>query len=264
MSDKMKTYPVVDVKTHHPDMKSFYFTQIEEQIHPGQFFNLWLPGVDEKPFSVSDVYQGIMEITIKAVGPFTRAFMNVKRGDLIGIRGPFGQGFTLHQHSLLIGGGMGIVPLHYLARLLRAKGFHFEVILGGRSEKDIPFVTEFSEWAPTTFVTEDGSIGYQGLVTQFIKEIIYRSKLSHIYSSGPEGMLIRVMEEAAGNGLDYEISFERYMKCGIGICGQCVVDGSGIRLCKEGPVLNRDEAENVTEWGMTHRNAAGKRENKLS
>jgi len=259
MSDKMKTFPVVDVKTHHSEMKSYYFRQTEE-INPGQFVNLWLPGVDEKPFSVSDVYMGIMEITIKAVGSFTRAFMNVKRGDRIGVRGPFGKGFTMHQHALLIGGGMGIVPLRYLARKLREKGFHFEVILGGRTERDIPFITEFSEWAPTTFVTEDASLGYKGLVTQYIHDIIGRSKLSHIYSSGPEGMLVRVMEEASVHGMYYEISFERYMKCGIGICGQCVVDGSGIRLCKEGPVLNREEAEKVTEWGMAHRNAAGRRE----
>lgn len=263
MSDTMKTYPVVDVKTHHPEMRSYYFSQIDDHIQPGQFFNLWLPGVDEKPFSVSDVYQGMMEITVKAVGSFTRAFMAVKRGDLVGIRGPFGKGFTMHQHALLIGGGMGIVPLRYLARKLREKGFHFEVILGGRTEKDIPFITEFSEWAPTTYVTEDGSMGYQGLVTQYIRDIIGRSKLSHIYSSGPEGMLVRVMEETSAQGLDYEISFERYMKCGIGICGQCVVDGSGIRLCKEGPVLNREEAEKVTEWGMAHRDATGRRKDGL-
>jgi dihydroorotate dehydrogenase electron transfer subunit len=259
MSDFMKTYPVIDVKNHSSMMKSFYFKQIEEDILPGQFFNVWFPGVDEKPFSVSDVYQGIMEITVKAVGPFTRKLMDIRRGDLLGLRGPFGKGFICHQHALIIGGGMGIVPLRYLARQLRNRGFHFEVLLGGRREKDIPFQNDFSEWAPTTFVTDDGSLGYKGLVTAYMQEKIRESKLSFIYSSGPEAMLVRVMKEAVTAGLDYEISFERYMKCGIGICGQCVVDGSGIRMCKEGPVLNRDEAEKVTEWGMGKRDGTGKR-----
>lgn len=259
MSDFMKTYPVIDVKTHSSTMKSYYFKQIEPNIRPGQFFNIWFPGVDEKPFSVSDVYQGIMEITVKAVGPFTRTLMNIRRGDMLGLRGPFGTGFHSHQHALLIGGGIGIVPLRYLARQLRKLGFHFEVLLGGRCEKDIPFQSDFSEWAPTTFVTDDGSLGYKGLVTTFIQGKIRESKLSFIYSSGPETMLVKVMEEAVNAGLDYEISFERYMKCGIGICGQCVVDGSGLRLCKEGPVLSRHEAEKVSEWGMIHRGPAGKR-----
>ncbi|KUK89502.1 MAG: dihydroorotate dehydrogenase electron transfer subunit PyrK [Marinimicrobia bacterium 46_43] len=226
MSDQMKTYPVLNIKSHSPVMKSFYFRQPEPDIQPGRFFNVWLPGVDEKPFSVSDVFQGIMEITVKAVGPFTRKLMDVRRGDLLGLRGPFGRGFSHYQHALLVGGGMGIVPLRYLARQLRQRGFHFEVLLGGRCRQDISFQTDFSD-----------------------------------YSSGPEAMLVKVMDLAAQAGLDYEISFERYMKCGIGICGQCVVDGSGIRLCKEGPVLSRQEAEKVSEWGMPHRDATGRRNN---
>ncbi|MDD5582140.1 MAG: dihydroorotate dehydrogenase electron transfer subunit [Candidatus Marinimicrobia bacterium] len=255
----MKTFPVIDIKHHSAEIKSIYFKQIEPDIYPGQFFNVWLPGVDEKPFSISDVFQGIMEITVKAVGPFTRALVAVERGDFIGLRGPFGTHFTFHHHALLVGGGMGIVPLRYLARMLRQQGFHFEILLGARCEKEIPFQNDFSEWAPTTFVTEDGSLGYQGQVTEYIHEKIRESKLSFIYSAGPEAMLIRVMEEAKKAGLNYEISFERYMKCGIGICGQCVVNGSGIRLCKEGPVLSRNMAETVTEWGIPHRDATGKR-----
>jgi dihydroorotate dehydrogenase electron transfer subunit len=259
MSDQMKTYPVLNIKSHSPVMKSFYFSQPESDIQPGRFFNVWLPGVDEKPFSVSDVFQGIMEITVKAVGPFSRKMMDVRRGDLVGLRGPFGRGFSHHQHALLVGGGMGIVPLRYLTRLLRQQGFHFEVLLGGRCGQDIPFQTDFSEWAPTTFVTDDGSLGYKGAVTDYMQDKIRESHLSFVYSSGPEAMLVKVMDLAAQVGLDYEISFERYMKCGIGICGQCVVDGSGIRLCKEGPVLTRQEAEKVSEWGMPHRDATGRR-----
>lgn len=260
MSDQMKSFPVLDILEHHPGLKSFYFKKISKSIIPGQFVNIWIPDIDEKPFSVSDVSGRMMEITIKDVGPFSHAMMQLSPGDRCGIRGPFGNGFKTAQHTLLVGGGMGIVPLRYLARKLRKRGRHFEVLLGAKTAADIPFADVFETWAPTRFVTDDGSKGEKGLVTDYIEAACNKSSLTSICASGPEPMLVRLMDVADRHKLDYQISFERYMKCGIGICGQCSVDGSGIRICKEGPVLNREMASQVTEWGMPHRDAGGLRE----
>ena len=84
-------------------------------------------------------------------------------------------------------------------------------------------------------------------------------KIEYVYAAGPEVMYLPLLEILKRYDLPYEISFERYMKCGIGICGQCTLDGSGIRVCLEGPVLNREQIAHITEIGSVHRDASGRR-----
>ncbi len=258
MNGQMRTFPIKKIVEHGPGVKSFYFEQTFKAL-PGQFVNLWIPGVDEKPFSVSDQTNGLTEISVKAYGPFTRELMKKEPGDLVGIRGPFGHGFTLKEDALIIGGGIGIAPLRRLARELSDLGMRFVSLLGAAAEYELIFAEDFEEQSTCYFTTDDGSKGHKGFVTDLLADIIEREGIKHIYAAGPEIMFVKIKERIDPTDLSYEFCMERYMKCGIGICGQCVLDDSGIRLCVEGPVLNRDQLQTVTELGMKHRDASGRR-----
>ena len=257
MSDRMRSYPLLRLVRHNPTMASLSFPR-PFHIDPGQFVNLWLPGVDEKPFSASNVTGDELEITICAVGPFTRAIMDCKPGDLLGIRGPFGRGFKARGPALLVGGGMGIAPVSYLATRLQAEGIPFTFAAGTRTADDFPFPSRL-ETFNTHFATEDGSRGTQGRVTQFLPGLIENRGFATLCGCGPEGLLIALKELAEKHNLHYQLAFERYMKCAVGICGQCCLDGSGIRVCTEGPILGPDELAHVTDLGLPHRDATGLR-----
>lgn len=256
MPAEMTTQPVLSVLEHGESLKSFYFQQ-RFAVEPGQFVLLWLPGVDEKPFSVSDIADGRMEITVKAVGPMTRAMMAVSPGQRIGIRGPFGRGFSPVGPALVIGGGCGAAPVRYLARRLQRDHVACNVVLGARTAADIPFRDEYAGSA--TLVTEDGSIGHAGRVTDVLPDMLAQGGYRRACAAGPEGMLLAVRALCEARGLDYELSFERYMKCGVGICGHCAMDGSGLRMCVEGPVLGPRDLLGATDLGRAHRDATGAR-----
>ena len=255
----MRTLLVQRVITHAPDLKSFYVPR-EVEVTPGQFVLLWLPGVDEKPFSISGISDEFLEITIKAVGPFTKAMMGVEAGQRIGLRGPFGRGFRAVGPSIIVGGGCGVAPVRLLAQEMARDGTEFALLLGARSAADIMFRDEY-ERAGALLVTEDGSLGKRGLVTDQLEELIAQGRWEHLYAAGPEGMLLAIRDLADEHLLDYQLSFERYMKCGIGICGHCCMDGTGIRMCTEGPILSKKDLTGVTDLGLPHRDATGARFN---
>ena len=257
MGHEMRTVPVRRVVVHAPDLKSFYLPR-EFHVAPGQFVLLWLPGVDEKPFSVSGVVDEFLEVTIKAVGPFSRAMMDLAAGQRIGLRGPFGRGFDPAGPAILVGGGCGVAPVRHLAREMARTGLEFELLLGARTATDLMFRDEYRR-AGAWLVTEDGSLGTRGLVTDRLRELLAQGRHRHLFAAGPEGMLLAVREIADRHLVDYQLSFERYMKCGIGICGHCSMDGTGIRMCCEGPVLSRQDLAGITDLGLPHRDAAGAR-----
>ena len=181
-SHQMDTYPLTRVITHHDAAKSFYF-RLPFGILAGQFVMLWLPGHGEKPFSVSDVDNGFMEITVCAVGSFTRRLMECEEGDYLGIRGPFGNGFSPSPRGLLVGGGMGIAPLRYLARDLARLNMEHTVVLGAKSRHDIIFANKFAT-SLCHFVTEDGSLGVKGLITGPVRSALSEGNVDCIYACG--------------------------------------------------------------------------------
>jgi len=253
----MRTVAVKRVVAHAPDLKSFYLPR-RFDVAAGRFVMLWLPGVDEKPFSVSSVLDDLLEITVKAVGPFTRRMMDLAEGGLVGLRGPFGRGFRPASPAVIVGGGCGVAPVRSLAREMAESGLEFELLLGVRTASDLMFADEYRR-AGVRLVSEDGSLGSRGLVTDRLRELLSRERYGHLFAAGPEAMLLAVRDLAEEHLLDYQLSFERYMKCGIGLCGHCAMDGTGIRMCCEGPVLSGDDLAGVTDLGLPHRDATGRR-----
>lgn len=216
---------------------------------PGQFAMLWLPGIDEKPFSISGADP--LMFTISRVGPFSEALLEREIGDTLWVRGPFGRGFTTGAaRVLLVGGGYGAAPLHYLARTLGAgpgrNGAHtrtdapppvVEAALGARTAAEILFAERFHRLGvPVHPATEDGTAGVRGRVTDVVSPLLATGRFDRLCACGPEGMLERLEELCRDAGVSAELSFEAYMRCGVGICGACE---HGARLvCMDGPVFH--------------------------
>ncbi len=211
----------------------------------GQFAMLWLPGMDEKPFSIAA--SDPLMFTIARVGPFSEALHDLGPGDRIWYRGPFGRGFTTaHGGSLLVGGGYGAAPLHFLAREIlassnpaaneRAPDVRPIIVIGARSAADLLFIDRFKELGLEVHATtEDGSSGAKGLVTEAVKPLLDSGRVRRLYSCGPEAMLEALASLCIQAGVEAELSHEAYMRCGIGICGAC--EHGGRLVCMDGPVF---------------------------
>ena len=205
---------------------------------PGQFIMVWLPRVDEKPFSLVDADP--VTITVARVGPFTEELHRLRIDDRIWFRGPLGQGFKLRgERILLIGGGCGVAPLAFLAQ--RAVGARRQVtaVIGAQSRTDLVFSQRFAELGcSVVLATEDGSAGVRGLATDAAEPLLQRGEADAVYACGPEAMLDRVLELCQSHDLPCQLSLEKYMRCGLGVCGSC--QREGMLVCCDGPVFARD------------------------
>lgn len=230
---------------------------------PGQFANIWIPGNNEKPFSISKDRDNEIWFTVCAVGPFSTALCQKQPGEKIGIRGPYGKGFSTQKYNtvILVGGGYGMAPLHNTGMEHQKNGSHVIAITGARSSKNVLFVEECKKSKFETFVTtDDGSEGEKGYTTQILERLLKERKIDMVQTCGPEKMMKRVAELCRTYTVPCEISVERYMKCGFGVCGQCVVDGTGERMCQEGPVVDGNHAlDHFTDFGEYHRGPEGQK-----
>jgi dihydroorotate dehydrogenase electron transfer subunit len=214
------------------------------EAQPGQFAMLWLPGLDEKPFSLMNADP--LSFTIAAVGPFSRAIHALEPGDKLWWRGPLGQGFTGGDDLLLVGGGYGVAPLLFLAG--RSTAARVRAVVGARTADDLLLVDALRRTgAEVRVATEDGSAGTAGLVTAVVQELVEARRPGRLCACGPHGMLHALETLACREGIPAELAWEAYMRCGIGICGSC--EHGGNVLCADGPVLsvgatpNRGETE---------------------
>ncbi|MDI7275263.1 MAG: dihydroorotate dehydrogenase electron transfer subunit [Anaerolineae bacterium] len=204
--------------------------------HPGQFVMLWLPRVDEKPFSLVD--DDPVTLTIVEVGPFTRRLQGLQAGQPLFLRGPLGNGFSLAgERPLLVAGGSGAAALAFLARRLCEAGREVTVALGARTASELLLAGRYRAIGARLLVsTEDGSEGERGLVTALAERFIAEEPHDRVYACGPAPMLERVAAMCHAAGVPGELSHEAYMRCGIGVCGSCD-RGDGLLVCRDGPVF---------------------------
>ena len=210
-------------------------TGLETQ--PGQFAMIWLPGLDEKPFSISG--DDPLCFTIARVGPFSEALHALRVGDRLWYRGPFGRGYDPAPGiTLMVGGGYGAAPLHFLARRLLAASAtaRVEAVLGARTAADLLFPARFADLGVEVHAaTEDGSAGLRGLATDAAAALLESGRFDRLCACGPEGMLERLASLCRERGVPAELSYEAYMRCGIGLCGSC--ERAGRLVCMDGPVF---------------------------
>lgn len=225
---------------------------------PGQFVMVWVPGVDEFPMSVS--YSGNwFGITYQIVGEGTKALAEKKPGERIGIRGPYGRGFSISgRRLLLVAGGLGIAPLAPLVDQAADRGCSIDLVLGARTNKELLFERRASRAGAKVHVsTDDGSKGFRGIASDLAQNIAGGAKFNHIYACGPEKMIVKIVELAARKKIPMEASLERIMKCGIGVCDSCALDG--LHVCKDGPVFSLKELRNFEDLGRTKLDQTGRK-----
>lgn len=231
-----------------PTVFSMYFDW-EVDVLPGQFVMVWVPGYSEIPMTVATVDNSKC-ITVKVYGKTTERLAQFEKGDTLYLRGPYGKPFTADKgEKLLIGGGSGMASLRSLIDE-KATG-----IIAAKTGEEILFENEFSP-GKAICVTEDGSKGIKGLVMEGIKTVDL-TKFNSIYVCGPEMMMKSVFEMLKDKDLNVEFSFERSMKCGIGLCDSCSIDG--LQVCKDGPTFNLNDVRKMYEFGRTKLLASGKR-----
>ncbi|MDD5040466.1 MAG: dihydroorotate dehydrogenase electron transfer subunit [Patescibacteria group bacterium] len=258
--EQPRSLPIKKIVQENANVRTFYFAT-EMKAKPGQFVIMWIPRVDEKPFSVSVNEKGTLGLSIADVGRFTHKLFTLKVGDYVGIRGPYGSWFKLEPRAkriLLVGGGYGVAPLAYLAEQAKHAGIAVDFCIGARTKDLLMFEKRLRDLKATLHVaTDDGSAGQRGFVTEAANACMEKNTYDSVYVCGPEMMEKKLVELCAGRTIPCQVSIERYMKCGFGICGQCCVDGSGARMCTEGPVVTGEYASKQTEFGSYHRTGSG-------
>lgn len=234
-----------------PSVRTLYFDKSFPSV-PGQFVMVWIPGIDEIPMALSSPES----ITVQEVGDATRALCNFQIGDLFGIRGPFGNGFTAYGRVMAIAGGVGAAPLLPLARQVSDMTF----LLGARTEADLLFHKELALCSHLSISTDDGSAGFHGNIGGLL-HLINPEEFDTICVCGPELMMKSVMNVLCQKGIENrgQFSLHRYMKCGVGLCGSCCIDPEGFCVCRDGPVFSGDIIKN-SELGHYHRDASGRKE----
>ncbi len=260
-----KTYLISSKKKETEDVTSFTFnTTLNSK--PGQFLMVWLPGVDEVPMSIALDDGKKTRITFFAVGDMTKKLAELKEGDLVGLRGPFGTHYEWekNQHLMLVAGGYGAAPMFFVANEAVKDDCTIDFIVGARSKDQLLYTDEIKKLKNTTLhiATDDGSMGQKGYSTEVLENVLTAnsSKLIATFACGPELMMKRVFEICEENSINCAVSLERYMKCGYGLCGNCVMDPLGIRICTDGPVVKSDVLRKLTEFGKYHRDAVGRKD----
>lgn len=200
---------------------------------PGQFVMVWLPGVEERPFTLMNDEPA--SLTIADVGPLTHALCTLRMGDSVWLRGPYGHGYPFHgDRLLLLGGGSGVASLALLAKRARMSGLRVRAAIGARSAGLLMltwYLADLSE--KLTLATDDGTRGYHGSVLQ--ASAADMTWAAAVYACGPEAMLRALANQRSANAPPCWVNLERVMRCGIGVCGSC---HCGAHLvCADGPVF---------------------------
>jgi len=233
---------------------------------PGQFVEVSIMGMGEAPLSVSSAPDGkTFEIVVRKVGDLTTKLHTLKPGDKVGIRGPFGNGFDVDslkgKNLIFIGGGIGIIPMRSLINYVldHRKGFGKVAILYGCKEpREVLFKDELAAWDKlpdiehlrTVDKCPDG-VSWEceiGVITTLIPKIKFDPKSTIAIVVGPPIMYKFVIRDLLKLGMPEEnviVSLERRMKCGVGKCGHCQING--VYVCKEGPVFNYKDLKNLPE-----------------
>ena len=228
---------------------------IAKTAQPGQFINIKVcDGLDpllRRPLSIHRVNGSTIEVLYEVVGKGTAILSQRKPGEILDIIGPLGNGFSYQTekkrrlNAILVGGGMGVAPLFFLAQQLKAN--RPLVLIGARTKELISCEKEFKSLGCRVFLaTDNGSAGFKGKVTDLLKNVLLKApdaKLTVIYACGPQPMLKAISSFIKVRGLSAQLSLEEHMSCGIGACLGCVVKTrSGFkRVCKEGPVFNAQD-----------------------
>ena len=207
-NDTPKIIEINEVVKEGKDIKSFFFEHSLDS-KPGQFIMVWLPGVDEKPMAVSYHSKNEFGFTFQVIGKFTNVLNNLKKGDKLGIRGPYGNCFSIRNNACVVGGGMGMAPLSALIDKLKNP----VIINGAKSKDQILYLKRFKN-KNMSIATDDGSCGKKCFTTNILEEQLKNknNKIKIVYTCGPEIMMKKILGICNKHNVECEASLERMMK----------------------------------------------------
>lgn len=255
-----KLHPIEEIIQKTPKTKAFKFNcpEVAKEAKPGQFVMVWNPKVDEIPIAITHCDSEMLEIVISDEGECSHSLHQKKVGDLVGLRGPFGHGYSLTGNKIcMVGGGYGVSSLRFAAETARKMDKKVTVLLGAKTKDYLLYAGELKKiGCDVKVATEDGSEGYKGFVTDLLLEEVESGNINQVLTCGPEIMMKKVCE-ITKDKIPTQVSAERYMKCAMGICGSC--DCGGYSVCKDGPVFDSKEIFEKTEFGLWKRDKTGMR-----
>jgi sulfhydrogenase subunit gamma (sulfur reductase) len=226
----------------------------ENDYKPGQFVQVSVLGAGEVPISLcsSPSEDGYFELCIRKIGLVTGAMDSLKEGDELGIRGPYGNGFSIEQLKgqdlLFVAGGIGLAPLRSVIKYVfdnRDDYGRVTILYGARTKEDVVFAEELNRWSKVSNIEvlttidrpQEGWDGHVGVVTTLLREVQHPAEYKALVC-GPAIMIHFAIKELLDLGLKEEdiiTTLERHMKCGVGKCGHCYIGGKYV--CTDGPVF---------------------------
>lgn len=256
LPDRPRTREIKDTSVVSPTVRGFsLWDPASAEASPGQYAMIWVPGHGEIPLSYCWIEGDRIGFGVKKVGQVTEQLHRLREGDLVGIRGPYGTGFSRPNGSTwLIAGGCGVPPIRHYHQTYHDRG-PLEVMIGAETGRELLYTQELQ---PGVVATDDGSKGYEGKITEPFAERLRKTPPNMVLAAGPEKMLHEIFRICIDAGVNLEVSLERYMKCGIGVCGSCLIDT--FRVCRDGPVADLSTLQELEEFGETTRDGAGRKE----
>jgi dihydroorotate dehydrogenase electron transfer subunit len=262
MINEPKIVEIKEIVDETPTIKTFKFDWDFEALgkpNPGEFVMVWNFN-NEKPMSISQINDNELTISVKNIGKFTSELHDLKIGDKIGIRGSYGNGFDNSfegKNIIAIGGGVGMAPMNAIASDLITNN-DVDVIVAAQTKDELLFGESLEKsGANVHYCTDDGSFGFKGFATNCLSDLLECSTYDYAFVCGPEIMMKGIFDILEEAGIPGQYSLERYMKCALGVCGQCCVDSEGWRICVEGPVFENDKISRITEFAKYRRDASG-------
>lgn len=230
------------------------FVKHKANVKPGQFYMLWIPGADSKPYAVSYYNKTKLGFTSAAIGKFSNAFDKLKVNDKVGLFGPYGNSFSIKKNACVVAGGIGISSVSTLIDKLKIP----IIIYGARSKDYLIYLKRYKN-KKMLITTDDGSYGRKGFTTDALKELLQdkKSMIKIVYTCGPEIMMKKVVDICNKYNIECEASLERYMKCAFGVCGACAINGK--LVCIDGPIFNSEQLSKLDEFGIFARIKTGRK-----
>lgn len=245
----------------HTEIDYTFIMEYAGDVKPGQFFEVSIPKYGEAPISVSDIGENSIGMTIRRVGAVTNTIHNMKPGDTLFLRGPYGNGFDLNLYSgkeiIVAAGGTGLAPVKGVVEYFTqhpSQARSLTLLAGFKSPRDILFTEALKKWQQVIPVTvtvdkadDPAYHGYTGRLPDYVKDVnISDLDGVQVIVVGPPIMMKYTVEEFLNRGVREEniwVSYERKMCCGVGKCGHCKMDDTYI--CLEGPVFNYSKAKTL-------------------
>lgn len=261
-AEALRVRRLVRVDQEADDVRTLYFEDMLCSVaSPGQYVMVWAPGVDEVPMSLSTIgRKGLSSITVRSVGEATEALCRLDAGNRIGVRGPFGNGFSVQGTSpLVVAGGTGAASLAPLVEEMLCGGVEPTFILGARSVERLLFRERLEQLLGDHLIpaTDDGTCGFKGLASECASMMLEERPFDIVYTCGPELMMASVFAAAERSDVPVQTSLERHIKCAVGLCGSCSI--GPYRVCADGPVFASEQLRVVQgELGRRRMDSSGR------